>query len=184
MQFYHKNLQAPNIDILKKSLLKYSVFGFTIHSTGISYQHYIDNGIRRLATFQSAWKSQLNKANVETLFDLLYRCPAILTNPQQASRAAYRIRSMIQRRTNMTTMPNFTLSFPYDHRVDAIQLKRIVSKLLDNTRVTNTIRQHISLQLRIVNTRRKTISDILTNAKHACSKFDPNKPPKCIKHPT
>lgn len=182
MNFYHKNLKGPNSNALKRSITKYRNVGFTIHTTGESYQRYIDRNIKRLAKFQQSWRSQLAKASTETLFDLLYRSKSILTNPQQMTRATYRIKSEIKRKCGLRKLPAFTISFPYDHRVNTQTLKSVTHQIIDHLPVTKTIREHTKLQVRTISTRRQTIADILTNAKRACTTFDPNNPPECIKH--
>lgn len=186
MKFYHKNLQGPHafdINALRRAIRRHHKVGFTLYTTGEDYQRFIDRGIHKLAKFQHAWRAQLAKASTETLFDLLYRCSTVLTEPKQASRATYRIWSEIRRKSGMRVMPKFVISFPYDHRVDKNALKQSIYTLIDNSPITATLRHHIKLQLRIVNTKRKTIADIMTNTKLACKSFNPKRVPTCIQHP-
>lgn len=184
VHFYHKNLGAPNITILRKSLSKYRHSGFKIQTTGLNYHDYIIKNLKKMAQHQHSWKSQLNKASSETLFDLLYRCPSIITDPTARARTTYRIKSVMKRRFGLAIIPSFTVSYPYDHKVNTADLKGTISQIIDASRLTQTIKDHIKLQLRIVNTARKNIARMLVNANQHCTSFDPDKEPECIQHET
>ena len=122
----------------------------------------------------------LSKAKVHTLFDLLYRCTEVIHEPTTLTRTLYRIKSAIKRKCGLNTLPHFTISYPYDHRVDTIKLKKIVNHVIRATNLTPTIKKHIQLQLRFVSTKRRSIADMLVNAKQSCRTFNPLNPPKCI----
>lgn len=182
IDFYHKNLAAPDAKILQKSINKYHKEGFTIKTTGSDYQSFIDNNLKKLTQHQHAWRACLRKAKIPTLFDLLYRCNTIITDPKTLSRTTYRIKSFIKKKCGLQAIPNFTISYPYDHNVNTSALKQTIYTMIDQTDLTDNIKKHIKLQLRIVQTSRDTIARIITNTKKACKSFDPHNPPKCIAH--
>jgi hypothetical protein len=103
IRFYHQNLKAPNGESLKQTLHKRKR-SVTIYTTGMEYVKYIEKNIRNLAKYQTSWRKPLNRANIETLLDLLYKSTEIITDPQQLTRVQYRIRSEIKRKSGMNQM--------------------------------------------------------------------------------
>lgn len=182
IKFYHKNLAGPDAKILLKSTQKYRKTGFKIHTTGMNYQEFIDKHLKKLSNHQCSWKSLLRKATIHTLFDLLYRCTTIITNPTTLARTTYRIKSVIKQKCGLQNPPTFTVSYPYDHRVDQTELKHIMHKIIESTSLTENIKDQIKSQFRIVNTNRKNIAEMLTNTKQACNNFNPEIEPECIHH--
>lgn len=182
IKFYHKNLAGPDAKILLKSTQKYRQSGFKIHTTGSNYQDFIDKHLKKLSNHQCSWKSLLRKATIHTLFDLLYRCTTIITDPTTLARTTYRIKSIIKRKCGLQKPPTFTVSYPYDHRVNQTELKNIINKIISATTLTTNIKTQIKSQLRIVNTNRNNISEMLTTTKKACNNFDPDTGPECIHH--
>ena len=78
-------------------------------------------------------------------------------------------------------LPTFTISFPYNHMVQTQNLKNAVFKIIKKSKLSENIKEHIKLQLRIVNTRHRNIAETLSNTTRACEQYDPNNEPKCIK---
>lgn len=182
INFFHKNLAGPDSKILLKSINKYHKTGFKIHTTGTDYQTYIDKSLKRLSKHQYSWRPLLRKAKIHTLFDLLYRCSTVITDPAALGRTTYRIQSFIKKKCGLNRIPTFTISYPYDHRVNKAELTATLHKIIDSTKLTDNIKTHIKLQLRLVNTSRKSIARMLANTNRACERFNPEIEPDCIHH--
>jgi hypothetical protein len=142
--------------------------------------------IRKIVTRPDIWYPKLMSMTLNELISLKIRAKELITRDFNA-KAIETIQKVLLRKYGLTGLPKLTMRLPFTHGQNTGGLRHVLNLVLVLCQFSQEVRDHLSSNFRVVNTRRESIADIfynnisfakrfnaLTTERCFCYKLDPN----------